>query len=516
MTTALYSIRQIREIENAALSELPPGTLMRRAGQAAANLALTLLPENKKGAAVLVLAGPGNNGGDAFVAAAILALSDISVSVLSFGDADKRSTEARQALERARGTPIEWLAVPMADDAGSALAARPWRLVIDGLFGIGLKQAISGNMRRLVEMVNELPCPLLALDNPSGLDADTGAIAGENGIAVRASHTITFIGDKPGLHTFHGRDHAGQVHVADLGISQTRFPEPTMRLNSAALFADCLRARQHESHKGSYGNVAIVGGSHGMTGAPVLSARAALHCGAGRVYVAFPDELPPYDALQTELMFRRAADFDSSTAVSVAGPGLGKARSGREALERTLGSANPLVLDADALNFLADEPAYLRRIARRRGGTLVTPHPLEAARLLGITSAEVQADRIEAARKLARISKAVVVLKGSGTVIAAPDGEIAVNPTGNPALATAGTGDVLAGVCGALLAQKWPIWKAALGAVWMHGAAADDLVRQGIGPIGMTAGELIPAVRACLNRLVMKESSSRARSGNSG
>lgn len=512
MTTPLYSIQEIREIERAALADLPPGTLMRRAGQAAADLALALLAEDRKSAPVLALAGPGNNGGDAFVAAAILALSGIQVSILSFGEDAKRSADALHALERARESPVRWLQASTTARYESIVKGQKWGLVIDGLFGIGLKQALSGDMRALVGSVNELSCPVLALDNPSGLDAETGAIAGDGAIAVRATHTITFIGDKPGLHTLHGRDLAGEVHVAVLGIPPVHFPQPTMRLNGIPLFADCLHSRRHESHKGTYGNVAIVGGSQGMTGAPILSARAALHCGAGRVYAAFPDELPPYDPSQPELMFRQASEFDNSSAVVVAGPGLGRSGSARKSLERILGSPRPLVLDADALNLLADEPAYARRVARREAGTLLTPHPLEAARLLGVSSAEVQACRIESARKLARDCNAVVALKGSGTVIAAPSGEIAVNPTGNPALATAGTGDVLAGICGALLAQQWPLWQAALGAVWMHGGAADELVRQGIGPIGMTAGELVPAVRAYLNRLVMEVSASRVQS----
>ena len=507
MANALYSNNEIRRIEQTAMAELPCGVLMQRAGQSAAKLALQLLPAKTSGTVVLVLAGPGNNGGDALEAASILALSGIHVSVMLFADRAKHSPEAKQALQRAENSPVDWVNTASPALAASTVTARPWSLVVDGLFGIGLKQPISGDLRTLVETVNTLSCPILSLDNPSGLNADNGSITGEHGvagIAIRASHTMTFIGDKPGLHTLHGRDYAGQVHVADLGIRRDHFPPPHMWLNQVALFAGGLKRRMHESHKGNFGNVAVIGGSQGMAGAPVLAARAALQCGAGRVYAVFPETVPAYDSFHPELMYRQAREFDNSTAILVAGPGFGRTQAARDLMGGILDSENALVLDADALNLIAENTELRQKTNRRNHETLMTPHPLEAARLLSATTAQVQSDRLNAARRLAKEFNATVILKGSGTVIAAPDGKIVVNATGNPALATAGSGDVLAGICGALLAQKWPAWEAALGAVWMHGKAADDLVDQGIGPIGLTAGELIPAVRACLNRLTEK------------
>jgi len=201
-------------------------------------------------------------------------------------------------------------------------------------------------------------------------------------------------------------------------------------------------------------------------------------------------------------MFRVSAGFALEGRVLVLGPGMGDSSEAMRVLGHGIDGSGPVVIDADGLNLLSASAALQERVAKRQGGTLVTPHPLEAARLLGTSAAEVQADRLGSARELARRLQAVVVLKGSGTVVAQPDGEIAVNPTGNAGLASGGSGDVLAGVCGALLAQGWPAWEAAVGGVWIHGAAADRLVEDGVGPVGMTAGELPKAVRAVLNKLI--------------
>jgi hydroxyethylthiazole kinase-like uncharacterized protein yjeF len=358
--------------------------------------------------------------------------------------------------------------------------------------------------------VNSLACPVLALDVPSGLDADTGAVIGPEGIAVQASHTITFIGDKPGLHTSDGQDHAGKVQVAALEIDPSVFPAARACLVSSSLFSAWLRPRRRNSHKGSFGNAIVLGGAQGMVGAPVLAARTALHAGAGRVYIAFAGEGPAYDSVQPELMCRPASAVDFTSGAVIAGPGLGESHGAAGLLLRAIASPGPLLLDADALNLLACSPELQNALAQRERGAILTPHPLEAARLLGVNSAAVQADRLAAARQLAAQFRATVVLKGSGTVIAAPTHDetaldAAINVTGNPALATAGTGDVLSGLCGALLAQGWPEWEAALAAVWMHGAAADMLVEKGIGPIGLAAGELIPAIRTTLNRMVREQ-----------
>ncbi|MGO4469511.1 NAD(P)H-hydrate dehydratase, partial [Pseudoduganella sp. RAF53_2] len=399
------------------------------------------------------------------------------------------------ALDRARSAPLRFLAPELVHVHGE------WSLVIDGLFGIGLKRPLSGLAAELVQAVNTLGCPVLALDVPSGLDADTGAIVGPHGVAVRATHTITFIGDKPGLHTCEGRDHAGLVLVSNLDLDGSLFPRTAARLSDVALFSHCVQRRRHSAHKGSFGNVAVLGGARGMAGAPILAARTALMCGAGRVFACFIGEAPSFDPNHPELMCRAAQAFDFDTAVTVAGPGLGTSASASEILFSALHSHSAMVADADALNLCAADANLRELLATRHAPTLITPHPLEAARLLGCSTADVQEDRPAAARKLAAALNAVVVLKGSGTVIAAQDGTVVINTTGNPALATAGTGDVLAGLCGSLLAQGWPAWETALGAVWLHGMAADVLVAEGTGAIGITAGELIPAIRTAINRL---------------
>ena len=505
--TALYPISEIREIEHAASAGLPAGTLMQRAGVAAAQLAQSLIPDTLFGnddQPVLILAGPGNNGGDALEVAANLADAGFKVCVLLYADETRQSTEAQQALLRARSTQVRF------EDTSHAAQTleESWALVVDGLFGIGLVRPVTGALRELVDGINRLACPVLALDIPSGIDADTGVVVGDS-VAIRASHTITFIGDKLGLHTGQARDYTGRITVCDLDLAPTCFNEPVAFLNSIDLFSGSLRQRAHHSHKGSNGDVAVIGGAAGMGGAPILSARAAAQAGAGRVFVGFVDAAPSYDSRHPELMLRQAQALDFATATLVVGPGLGNSNDARALLHRALQTSSPLVLDADALNLLATDAELQQMLAQRTGSTIITPHPLEAARLLSLSTATIESDRPAAVRSLARRFNAIAILKGSGTVIADPAGRIVINPTGNPALATAGTGDVLAGICGALLAQDWPQWRAALAAVWLHGQAADDLVAQGVGPIGLTASELIPAVRARLNSLVAQHASRR-------
>ncbi|GGY34379.1 NAD(P)H-hydrate dehydratase [Pseudoduganella albidiflava] len=496
----LYTVAQIREVERLAAAGQPEGMLMERAGRAAAAMALDLLPFATPLAQVLVLAGPGNNGGDAFEVAAHLANSGAHVSIIHVPPGGATAPERDRAFERARASPAHFV-----DLAPEAIAAGAWNLVVDGLFGIGLQRPLDRMPGSLVDAVNALACPVLALDVPSGLDADTGCVVGPHGRAVNATHTVTFIGDKPGLHTCDGRDHAGDIMVADLALAPALFPPAAMHLNDPAFFARQARTRRHNSHKGSYGNVFVLGGAPGMAGAPVLAGRAALHAGAGRVYLCFAGEPLVVDAGQPELMCRAARDVDYTAGVTVAGPGLGGDAEAARLLASAVASHQPLLLDADALNLLAADPSLLAAVAQRGAATLATPHPLEAARLLDTPVGTVQADRLAAARTLAGKLNACVVLKGSGTVIAAPDGRLVINQTGNAGLATAGTGDVLAGLAGALLAQGWPGWEAALAAVWLHGIAADMLVAEGAGPIGLTAGELIPTVRVALNRLVAQQ-----------
>ncbi|NMM37846.1 MAG: NAD(P)H-hydrate dehydratase [Glaciimonas sp.] len=502
---ALHSIAEIRRIERAALAELPSGTLMHRAGQAAAAAAMTLLQLAPPGAQVLILIGPGDNGGDALEVAAQLAQTDFAVTALIAGSIPP-SRDAQQALQRAQNSAAEFKDCAFLPEIPSI----QWALIVDGLFGIGLTRPIAGVYRSLVDCINLLVCPVLALDIPSGLDADTGNVvgpiggagSGNSGAAIKAQQTITFIADKPGLHTCDGRDHAGAVAVAMLDIDAQHFDRnpASMHLATVGEFSRSLQHRRHNSHKGSNGDVVIVGGAAGMHGAPVLCGRAAIQSGAGRVIAGFIGTAPAFDSTQPELMCRPVAQCSFTTTV-VIGPGLGNSHTALAALRKALQSEARLVLDADALNLIAADSALQQTLVLRTATAIMTPHPLEAARLLGISSAEIQADRVTAAHRLARTYRAVIVLKGSGSIIADPQNNIVINPTGNPGLATAGTGDVLAGIIGALLAQGWHEWDAVIAAVWLHGDAADALVAAGQGPIGLTASELIPVVRRSLNRL---------------
>ena len=488
----LYSVKQLRQIEVSAAQHLESGALMLAAGHAAAQVALQLLHTPNQ--PVLVLAGPGNNGGDAYGVAINLAHAGHQVSIVRHPSNSAGSDDSVHTLAKAQAcTGITWL-------PNDTVLENNYALVIDGLFGTGLKrQKFSASIQKHIAQINALSCPVLALDVPSGLDADTGTLISTS--AINASHTITFIGDKTGLHTGDGRDFAGIVTVADLAIAPQFFPTSNMELNHPALFSTLFQQRRQNSNKGSNGVVNLIGGAVGMQGAIVLAARAALYAGAGRVIAGFIDSAPNFDPVQPEIMCRPAQPQQHDPDhVMVIGPGLGNSIASFDVVSRMLLSANLLVLDADALNLMAQQPALIALCnGRTSATTLLTPHPLEAARLLGCSVEQVQDDRICAAKKLARRFSSIVILKGSGSIIAKPDGSITINSTGNAGLATGGTGDVLAGVCGALIAQYKDVGQAALAATYLHGAAADNLVRRGIGPIGLTASELVEEIRTQIN-----------------
>lgn len=484
----LLTTTEIRVVEQAAMQHLPARLLMLRAARAAANLAL----EEFKGP-YLVLAGPGNNGGDALETALLLAEAWQEVRVVLLADPQQLTHDTRMAYERCIAANIH-LSTTLPPLHG-------FQCIIDGLLGIGATRALDHTLRVAANLVNDSGCPVLALDVPSGLNADTGrVIGGAAGLAVKAQKTITFLAGKPGLFTGQGREYAGQVEIDDL---QVNLPETCLgRLNQPPSFSQVLKKRRSDSHKGEFGNVLILGGHEGMVGAALLAGRTALFAGAGRVYVHTLAGLS-LDPMQAELMLFDAKNFDPSMGITVCGPGLGSSDAAHGLLDMCLYSPNAVVLDADALNMLSADVQLKKRVIERKGPTVLTPHPLEAARLLGEEPIEVNSDRLRAAQELANLYGAVVVLKGSGSIIAEPEhsgGRWAVNPTGNPGLATAGTGDVLAGLIGALLAQRHStIYESTCAAVWLHGKAADDLVTQGIGPIGLTATELLKQIRQTLN-----------------
>lgn len=479
MTHTILSTPTLREIEAAQAQATPP--LMERAGAAAAAIALEMLGSSDLPA--LILAGPGNNGGDAFVVARLLKQAGRTPAVLFAGDADRLPPDARRARD-------DWMAA-----GGECMAEYPagdWGLIVDGLFGVGLARPVKGRYADWIERANASTPPILALDVPSGLDAETGRAAGP---VMRATRTATFIALKPGLLTGDGPDACGEVIVCTLGLD---IPEAGGQRITPDLFRHCLTPRRRDSHKGSYGSVAILGGAPSMAGAALLAGRAALGLGAGRVYLGMLERLP-VDPVQPELMLREPDEAMAAGTVIAIGPGLGQTIQASELLMRVLESPCPLVLDADALNLLAEITLLQRMLAVRPAPTFLTPHPAEAARLLGTTPDVVQADRLSAACEIARRFKAHAVLKGCGSIVVAPDGRWFINTTGNPGLATAGSGDVLTGMLAALQAQAWPPLAALLGATHLHGAAADACVADGHGPVGLTAGELIHSARRLLN-----------------
>jgi len=456
----IYLCEDIRRIERAAGDAKP--ALMERAGAAAAEIAATLAGD--KGKHILVLAGPGNNGGDARVVAERLKEKFFRVTL---------ATRRDEIPEGA------------------------WGVVVDGLFGIGLGRDIGGEHAALVSYANGQRCPVLALDIPSGIHADTGRILG---CAVRATHTVTFIALKPGLLTLDGPDHCGEIRVETLGLDVLRLHAPTAWVAGPDLFRNLLQPRPRNFHKGKAGSVGILGGAPGMSGAALLAGRAALRLGAGRVYVGLLEEGLSLDPASPELMLRHPDDaLGQDLDVLVVGPGIGDGERAEALVAAALASDLPCVLDADALNLISENPGLRQACARRSAETLLTPHPAEAARLLAVQTAEVQADRVKAAKILSSNLNAHVVLKGNGSIVVARDGHWFVNASGNPGMASAGMGDVLAGILGALLAQRYSGESSLVLGVHLHGAAADALVRDGVGPVGLTASEVIDAARRCWN-----------------
>jgi hydroxyethylthiazole kinase-like uncharacterized protein yjeF len=452
----LHDVAATRQIERDAAAALPPHTLMQRAGLAVAQLALALAPHARR---TWIACGPGNNGGDGLEAAMHLQGWGKAPQVSWLGDEGKAPADARASLQRARA-------------AGVAIISGPpvqWDFAIDALLGIGSSRAPQGRLAEWIAQLNAGPGPVLAVDVPSGLNADSGA-----GMAVRAAHTLSLLTLKPGLFTAQGRDASGSVWFDDLGIAAEAAPQAWLSSPSAP------QQRLHASHKGSYGDVAVIGGAAGMAGAALLAGTAALHTGAGRVFVSLLDPgAMAVDPSQPDLMLRPWDSLDLAAMAVACGCGGGDAI--RAVLPKVLSTARSLVLDADALNAIAADAPLQSQLKSRSGHTgvsrVITPHPLEAARLLGCSTAAIQGDRLVAAAELALRFGCVTVLKGSGTVIAAPGQTPLINFTGNALLATAGTGDVLAGMIAARMAQGWPAFEAASHAVHAHGAAADGWPR---------------------------------------
>lgn len=484
----LHDVAATRAIEQAAAARLPPHALMQRAGLAVARLALAVAPHARH---VWIACGPGNNGGDGLEAALHLQRAGRRVSI-GLAPSPRQPADAAASLARARAAGLSIGEAPGPDDG-----AAPVDLAIDAVFGIGRPRAAAGWPLDALRRLHALDAPLLSIDVPSGLDADHGLPWPEID-AVRARWTLALLTLKAGLFTAHGRDYAGEVWFDALGESPDRPPAAELLVASEVLWP----ARRHAQHKGSFGDVWVVGGALGMTGAAGLAARAALAAGAGRVHVVPLDpRAPAHDGLHPELMHRPPAALEDhevplEAATVVCGCGGGDAV--RAVLPGVIGRAGRLLLDADALNALAADPALVARVATRSGRgrtTVATPHPLEAARLLGCTTAEIQADRLAAAARLAERLQATVVLKGSGSIVATTGCTPLVNASGNAALATAGSGDVLAGWTGGLWAQGLAAHDAAALGTHTHGQAADRWQAGRRRPGALLAGALVDALR---------------------
>lgn len=448
----LFDTAASRAVEQASASQLPPHALMQRAGLAVARLALALAPHART---VWLACGPGNNGGDGFEAAMHLRSWGKNAIVTWSGDQARLPPDARASLQRARA----------ADVRVAPQAPAEWDLAVDAMLGLGATRPLEGTLAQWAASMAAGTRPVLAVDLPSGLDGDTGG-----GQPLRATHTLSLLTLKPGVFTAGGRDAAGEVWFDDLGIAG-----PAAQATAWLAGPPAEAARLHASHKGSYGDVAVIGGAAGMGGAALLAATAALHGGAGRVFACLLDPgAPGFDPAEPGLMLRRWDSLDLSAMTVACGCGGGDAV--REVLPKVLGTARALVLDADALNAIAADArlqSLLQARAQGKRPTVLTPHPLEAGRLLGCTAGAVQADRLAASRELVQRLGCVVVLKGSGTVVAGPGRAPLLNPTGNARLATAGTGDVLAGLVASHLAARPGAFEAAAAAVYEHGALAD-------------------------------------------
>ena len=534
--TPLFSANQVRAIESAHKQI----DLMRRAGKAAAEF---LIRRTRSDARVVLFAGPGNNGGDAMACAAELAVAGYAPVVVLLGDPEKFGEDAARAWRRvmelrdvantsgsapsppegegwgegevgAKNNPsAPHQSPPLPQPPGlkgsggqivvtreiPAAISADW--IVDGLFGIGLKRPLHGvysDAARAIATARANGTTVLALDVPSGIDADTGAAAGD--VAVVADYTIAFLALRPGLLTGPALDYVGALHCeplgAELGINS--LTQPVAHALSST-YIDAVRlATGKNAHKGSHGTCVILGGATGMLGAALLASRAAMRCGAGKVKLGWlADPAPQVDPQMPEVMMAKAAELVATACDSlVIGCGLGVSGAAVRLLSAALKRDVPIIVDADALNLIAQSAELTTLMQRRQSPTVITPHPAEAARLLGCSTAAVQADRLHAAADLAKGYGCIAVLKGAGTVVCCATGttiNATINATGNPLLATAGTGDVLAGMMGALLAQGYAAATAARLAVCLHGAAADAMRERGMKRA--VASDVVSALR---------------------
>jgi hydroxyethylthiazole kinase-like uncharacterized protein yjeF len=482
VSTSLYTAAQVRAIDAAAIEQhgIPGFDLMQRAAWSAFDLLRRRWPHAHR---ICVLCGPGNNGGDGYLLAVLAHEAGLDVQMHALGE--QRAGDALRAREAWLKHGIEQvldLALPLLGD-----------VIVDALFGTGLGRPLEGASRAAVEAINASGLPVLSLDVPSGLCSDTGSVLGA---AVNADATISFVAWKRGLFTLDGPDHVGALSLSMLDLPESVHPDvPHIELLAWPQIRDRLPRRKQNSHKGKFGHVLALGGDTGMAGAIRLAAEAALRVGAGLVSVGTrAQHATAINTARPEVMVHAIdgpqdskAMLDRATVLAV-GPGLGTRAWGHAHWRTALDCGLPMVLDADALNLLAREKRDLPPQC------VLTPHPGEAARLLGTDIPSMQADRFASAREIARRYTAVVVLKGVGSLIAAPDGRAALCPWGNPGMASGGMGDVLTGVIAGLLAQRLDAWDAACLGVALH-ARAGDAAARARGQRGLLASDLFDALQ---------------------
>lgn len=486
----IFSAAQVRELDRRAIGEfgIPGYTLMCRAGQALLEAVVDYFPAAKS---VLVICGAGNNAGDGYVMARLARRSGYRVKVITLTDPVLLKGDAREAYD-------DWQKDGGRVQGWDPAALEQCDLVVDAILGTGLERPLQGVFREAVEGINACSRPVLCADIPSGLNANTGTVMG---VAVHGDVTVTFVGRKMGFHLGRGPDYVGRCLFADLQVPSRVLEESEFlaRLISSGLRGQALPPRQRTAHKGDNGRVLVIGGGEGMPGAARLAGEAALRSGAGLVTVAtLPEHVPIVLSGRPELMclgVRKEKDLQHAldkADVVVAGPGLGQDEWSNQMYQAALACGLPLVLDADALNLLAKQPV-------RRGNWVLTPHPGEAARLLGASGDSVQNDRLSAVQGIAESYDGVAVLKGAGTLVARVGEHPWVCDRGNPGMAAPGMGDVLAGVIAGLAAQCKDLHVAARLGVLAHACAGDLAAAR--GERGLLARDLMMPLRKWLNGL---------------
>jgi ADP-dependent NAD(P)H-hydrate dehydratase / NAD(P)H-hydrate epimerase len=497
----LLTNEEMTEADRLTIAAGIPGIeLMENAGRAVADAVALRQP---LGTSIVVVAGPGNNGGDGFVAARLLAERGLRVRLLSLVGQERLRGDAAEAARRFRGS------VEPASSTGLAGAA----VIIDAIFGAGLARPVEGAARAMIEAMNASGTPILAVDLPSGINGSTGV---RLGTAVQAAETITFFRRKPGHLLLPGRLHCGKVRVADIGIEPAVLSHirPRTFANAPELWRSSFPVPRVDAHKYARGHAVVVSGGLAHTGAARLAARGALRAGAGLVTIASPREALAVHATANLAVMVRAVDGAAELAAMLEdrrfnavalGPGGGVGPAMREQVAAALAGERAVVLDADALTSFADDPAALWAATAHRAATVMTPHQGEFTRVFkGEASVLDAGSKLEAARAAARRSNMIVVLKGPDTVVAGPDGRAAINDNAPAWLATAGSGDVLAGMIAGLLAQGMPAFEAACAAVWLHGEAGNAV---GPGLISEDLPDVLPQVFRALSTSAAKPSS---------